>query len=108
MIQSKERNREELNRQLQDISTYVKILGNHMLQYKKALEKNSTSRNQKKNIFDEKEAKYLIPETCRIPVIYTFPKIHKNKENPPERPIVNGIDSLTARIGQYIDNFIEP
>lgn len=66
VIQSKERNREELNRQLQDISTYVKILGNHMLQYKKALEKNSTSRNQKKiysmrkklNISYRKRAEY--------------------------------------------------
>lgn len=41
-------------------------------------------------------------------MIYTVPKIHKNKENPPGRPIVNGINSVTARLGEYIDNFIQP
>lgn len=29
--------------------------------------------------------------------------MHKDKVNPPLRPIVNGIDSLTARMCQYID-----
>ncbi|XP_040183666.1 uncharacterized protein LOC120916795 [Rana temporaria] len=35
-------------------------------------------------------------------------KIHKSKDQPPGRPIVNGIESLTSRMGQYIDFFIQP
>lgn len=61
-----------------------------------------------KNILTKKEAKYLVPETCRIPIIYTVPKIHKNQTQPPGRPIINGIQSINARIGQYVDKFLQP
>lgn len=56
----------------------------------------------------KKEEKYLQPNRCRIPVIYTLPKIHKDKNKPPGRPIVNGIQSVGARIGEYIDCFLQP
>lgn len=48
------------------------------------------------------------PYTCRIPVIYILPKVHKNKENPTGSPIVNGIDSVGARLGEYLDFFLQP
>lgn len=37
-----------------------------------------------------------------------MPKVHKDALHPPERPIVNGIKSVTARLGQYIDFFLKP
>lgn len=40
--------------------------------------------------------------------IHCTQEIQKNQENPPGRPIGNGINSLTARMGQYIDYFIQP
>lgn len=52
-----------------------------------------------KDIINKKEARYLITEACRTPIIYALPKIHKDNTNPPLRPIVNGIESITARIG---------
>lgn len=107
VLQSKEQYLTELNRQLQDGTTYTKLLGNPTSKYKKQLEV-IVELGKKKNILNAKESKYLIPETCRIPIIYTIPKIHKNKENPPGRPIVNSIDSLTSRMGKYIDYFIQP
>lgn len=42
------------------------------------------------------------------PIIYSLPKIHKDKENPPGRPIINGIGSVCSRLGQYIDWFLQP
>ena len=107
VIQSKEQYQNELSRQLQDGTTYTKLLGNPIRKYKKELAL-LIDLGKKKDILNKKESKYLMPETCRTPVIYTVPKIHKSRENPPGRPIVNGIDSLTARMGQYIDYFIQP
>ncbi|XP_040178228.1 uncharacterized protein LOC120910536 [Rana temporaria] len=107
VVQSKTQYQMEINRQLQDKDTYTKLLSNPTNQYKKELEK-LIHLGIKKEILNKKESQYLIPETCRIPIIYTVPKIHKDKINPPGRPIVNGIESLTARMGEYLDGFIQP
>lgn len=61
-----------------------------------------------KSLLNSKEAKYLQPNTCRILIIYTLPKIHKDKEKPPGRPIVNRITLVGAKIGEYIDCFLQP
>lgn len=76
-IQSKEQYQGELNRQLYDKTTYEKLLGNPTMKYKKELEQ-IVHLGTKKDILNKKEGKYLIPESCRIPVIYTIPKIHKD------------------------------
>lgn len=106
-LQSIEQYKNELNRQLHDETMYVKLLGNPTNKYKKELEL-LVDLGTKKGILNPKESKYLIPEACRIPIIYTVPKIHKCKENSPGRPIVHGIDSLTSRLGQYLDYYIHP
>lgn len=107
VLQSKEKYMAEIDRQLGDGNTYQQLRSNPTSTNKKELEK-LIHLGTKKGILNKKEAKYLIPESCRIPVLYTVPKIHKDKENPPGRPIVNGIDSLTARMGQYVDTFLQP
>lgn len=56
-------------------------------------------------VFTKKEKRYLTPSFSRIPTIYTFAKIHKDPVNPPARPIFNSIESVTARVGQYLDRF---
>ncbi|CAH2301946.1 Hypothetical predicted protein, partial [Pelobates cultripes] len=38
---------------------------------------------------------------------YYLPKIHKRLENPPGRPIISGIGSLTSNISQYVDFFLQ-
>lgn len=40
--------------------------------------------------------------------LYFLPKIHKDPQLPPGRPILNGIDSVSAHLGQYIDYFLKP
>lgn len=56
----------------------------------------------------KKEARYLVPEAPRLPVIYQLPKIHKNKHCPPGRPILSGIDSILSRVWEYLDYFLQP
>lgn len=60
------------------------------------------------NVNNPKEKRYLNPSTCRIPVIYTLPKIHRNPLIPSACPIINGIGSVTSRLGEYLDKFLQP
>lgn len=59
-------------------------------------------------ILNKKEAKYLIPESTRIPVIYYLPKIHKRTEKPLGRSIISGMNSFFSRLGEYLDQFLKP
>lgn len=56
----------------------------------------------------KKEMQFLRVENPVIPTFYTVPKIHKCLQNPPGRPIVAGIGSLTASISTFVDHFIRP
>lgn len=58
-------------------------------------------------VITKKEKLYLCPSFNWIPTIYMVPKIYKDTIVPPARPIVNGIDSVTSRIGQYLDHFMQ-
>lgn len=44
----------------------------------------------------------------RLPVVYILPKVHKTLVNPPGRPIISGIDSVTSRVGKHIDHYLQP
>lgn len=90
--------------QLNNSTTYLKLMGNPTRKYKEELE-SLIDRVIKKKILNEKEAKYLVPNSCGVPVIYTIPKLHKDQVHPPGRPIVNGIQSVNACLGKYINQF---
>lgn len=46
----------------------------------------------------------IIPYPC-TPYFYLKPKIHKDQQNPPGRPIITGI---TYNLSNYIDHFLQP
>lgn len=60
-----------------------------------------------KGIINDKENEYLNIKHPRIPVIYYLPKVHKDINNPPPRPIVSGINSITHHVSAYIDKFLQ-
>lgn len=88
-------------------NTYKKLRGNPKAEYKKKL-KAYIQKGEKKGILNKKEAKFLLPEAAKTPVIYYVPKIHKYQFNPPGRPIISGIDGLFSRLGAYLDSYLQP
>jgi hypothetical protein len=52
--------------------------------------------------------KYLTDTTCRTSQLYLLPKIHKNKNPPPGRPIISGNGCPTEKISQFVDHFLNP
>ena len=98
---------EEMSRLLSDRSTYSVLRGDPMVMYKNELH-SLVEVGKGKGVLNSKEASYLDPFYCRTPIIYFLPKLHKDAERPPGRPIVNGIDSVSSRLGQYLDVFLQP
>ena len=96
----------QLSNMLSDTSTYRKLASDPTEPYKVQLDP-LVDWGYHTGALNLKEKKYLAPSACRIPVIYTLPKIHKNEIIPPARPIVNGIGSVTARLGEYLDRFLQ-
>lgn len=45
--------------------------------------------------------------TPKIPVLFIVPKIHKNKEKPPCRPIISGIGSLYSRLVAQSQSYLK-
>lgn len=90
-----------------DVNTYKKLRGNPTNKLR-ALLKRTTKQAQEKGILTKKEARYLVPDAPRLPVIYQLPKIHKNKDCTSGKPIISGINSVLSRIGEYLDCFLQP
>lgn len=67
-----------------------------------------SKKEEKKEVLHKREEKYLIPDACRVPILYTIPKIHKDPLRPPGRPIIIGIQSINSILGEYVDKFIQP
>lgn len=86
---------------------YKPLLADPLVKLKAELN-NWVTKGVTQNILDTKEAQYLIPRVPRTPVLYIVPKIQKNKDQPPGRPIISGIGSLYSRVGEYLDIYLQP
>ncbi|KAJ1198834.1 hypothetical protein NDU88_002673 [Pleurodeles waltl] len=56
----------------------------------------------------QKEGDFLINENPVTPYFYAIPKIHKNLDSPPGRPIVSGINSVLEPLSRFADAFLRP
>jgi len=107
VIQNKEDYIQEGLRQLNDQNYYIEV--NTDL----TTEHNSHIHHLIETLEDEGEihpkcAQYLRNEQPRTPQLYLLPKIHKNKQPVPGRPIVSANNSPTERISQLADHFLQP
>lgn len=107
MVLAKESCYAEIQQLLDDTSTYKPLPSDPLVKLKAELT-TWVNNGVAQHILDNKEAQYLIPREPCTPVLYIVPKIHKNKDKPPGRPIINGIGSLYSRVGEYLDIYLQP
>ncbi|XP_075208070.1 uncharacterized protein LOC142312966 [Anomaloglossus baeobatrachus] len=60
------------------------------------------------SILNPTEKRFLQVKNPAMAFFYHLPKIHKDVLNPPGRPIIAGIDSLTSNLANYIDLLLQP
>ncbi|KAM4018944.1 uncharacterized protein ACNLHF_028338 [Anomaloglossus baeobatrachus] len=87
----------ELHYEVADMADYNLAISN----YHRLINKASNA-----GILNKDETKFLTIKDPKMAFYYHLPKIHKNLENPPGRPIISGIDSLTANLAAYIDRIM--
>lgn len=56
----------------------------------------------------KKEYDFLLPNDPTLSVFYMLPKVHKNILEPPGRPIISGMGSITEPASKFIDFHIKP
>ncbi|CAJ0966902.1 unnamed protein product [Ranitomeya imitator] len=59
-------------------------------------------------VLDLKTCNYLTNDHPVTPVFYTLPKIHKNLEHPPGRPIVAATNSILSPIAMFLEKILTP
>ncbi|XP_063281802.1 vomeronasal type-2 receptor 26-like [Pelobates fuscus] len=97
----------ESHRLLEDTNTYIKLRADPTKDLKEKCH-NYLNEGYKNGILNQKEFNYLKIDFPKIPVLYHLPKVHKNPTQPPGRPIVSGIGSISCRLSEYIDQCLQP
>lgn len=97
----------EAERLLADSSSYRKLRSDPLPGYQKEINLLIDGAIQQ-NIINKNEASFLQRDFYRTPYFYHIPKIHKNQTNPPGRPIIAAIDSVTSGLSKYIDHHLQP
>lgn len=98
---------QECLRQLADKMFYEEIPQDPTQRFKNIIFETIDELFEKGDI-SRKEHDFLRIEHPVIPTFYTLPKIHKNLDQPPGRPIVASIGSITSNLSTYVDHFIRP
>lgn len=106
-VWGKEKYVTEALRQLTNTEYYSMPASNPMDNMKRELSE-LLDNAKTQNWISKKEYEFLIYQTPRIPSFYMLPKVHKNLENPPGRPIISGNDSITEPASKFVDYFIKP
>lgn len=106
VVQNKSDYIKEIERQLGDTDVYAPLQSDPTHKYSNEIKTVLKQGLQDQQISDT-EFKFLLQANPIRPVMYTLPKIHKNLLNPPGRPIVSGIGSLTEPLSQFVDSHIK-
>uniref|UniRef100_A0A8C5LZ93 Reverse transcriptase domain-containing protein n=1 Tax=Leptobrachium leishanense TaxID=445787 RepID=A0A8C5LZ93_9ANUR len=107
VVWPKEAYNKEALRILEDKKTYTKLKSNPIITIRENLQV-LLQGGKEKGILTEREFQYLMIEDIKTPHFYILPKIHKNITEPPGRPIVAGIHSITSCLSEYVDILLQP
>ena len=97
VIQNHSDYRKEVMRQLEDAKFY-KHLDKEPTASNNATIREAVKTLRNQGVINDKTAADLVETKAKCPHFYTLPKIHKNAEAPPGRPIVSSIRAPTERI----------
>ncbi|XP_073433457.1 uncharacterized protein [Dendrobates tinctorius] len=97
----------EIQRQLSDVTTYRPIPTNPIYSIERKID-NLINFHLNLGTIDSKLAEYLHKQSPITPVIYILPKIHKNLEKPPGRPIVASTDSILSPLSITLEKILTP
>ena len=107
VLWDKEKYFQEVKRQLCNAKYYLKLDGDISPKIKCQVDALITSMLENNEI-SQQCAKYLLEGDTCTSIFYMLPKIHKNKSNPPGRPIVSSVGCPTERISQFVDILLRP
>uniref|UniRef100_A0A8C5Q1A3 Reverse transcriptase domain-containing protein n=1 Tax=Leptobrachium leishanense TaxID=445787 RepID=A0A8C5Q1A3_9ANUR len=107
VILSKEMYDAEVLRTLGDETTYEKLKSDPIKDIKERINI-LLQEGLDKEILNQQEYNNIKMEYTKTPHMYILPKIHKYPTNPPGRPIVAGIDSITSHLSKYVDLILQP
>lgn len=106
VLDSEDYNREAL-RQISTTTTYCTVHTNPDIIFKAQLLSLLDS-GVEMGVLTLKTAQFLCVDNPLVPVCCHLPKLHKNTVPVQGRPIVAGIGSLFERLGQCIDQYLQP
>uniref|UniRef100_A0A803JSK4 Reverse transcriptase domain-containing protein n=1 Tax=Xenopus tropicalis TaxID=8364 RepID=A0A803JSK4_XENTR len=106
VIMDKEKYVAECERLLSDKETYKELNRDPINVFKNKLEK-MVREAEKEKVITTNESQYILMKYPKLPVFYTIPKIHKSLKDPPGRPIISGIESLTSNLSHFLDTKLQ-
>jgi hypothetical protein len=106
VILSHEQYLEEANRQLNNPDHYAKLTQNMIPEVQKTVQMAITA-HARTGAINKESADLLTQRDPRPAKFYMLPKLHKNLEKPPGRPIIAGNGNPTERIAEFVDNKIK-
>ncbi|CAJ0964531.1 unnamed protein product [Ranitomeya imitator] len=97
----------EIRRQLDNPTIYVKLPRDPTAATRQLIS-DTLLKYTELGILDPKTCEFLTNPHPIIPVFNTIPKIHKNLEKPPGRPIVASTDSILSPLAVYLEKILTP
>ncbi|CAJ0931011.1 unnamed protein product [Ranitomeya imitator] len=97
----------EVRRQLADTGTYRKLQGDPTYSIQRKIN-TVIDKYMSLGTIDSKTKTFLINHHPVTPVLYILPKIHKNVQNPPGRPIVASTDSVLNPLSKFLEKILTP